>query len=284
MDKTISPAPNEVPATIIRSTKGLGALNFRDLWLFRELVYFLTWRDIKVRYKQSILGGGWAILKPFLTMIVFTIFFGQLAKISSDGIPYPIFYFSALVPWQFFDNAINVGSHSLVQNRHMITKIYFPRLILPLSSVFGGLVDFSIAFVILVIMLFVYGYPLRVEMLLLPLFLLEAIVTALAVALWFSALNVLYRDFGYITSFVTQFWMFITPVAYPASLVPEQWRLVYALNPMAGVIEGFRWALIANQQQPPLALIAVSSSVALILLITGLIYFRRMERQFADMV
>jgi lipopolysaccharide transport system permease protein len=273
-----------VPATIIRASSGWSFLDFRDLWQFRELIYFLTWRDLKVRYKQTMLGALWAILRPFMTMVVFSIFFGELAGVKSDGIPYPLFAYTALLPWELFSHAINVGSHSLVQNRHMITKIYFPRIILPTATVLGGLVDFAIAFVILVGMMFYYGYPLRVEMLTLPLFLILAIVASLGVTLWFSALNVLYRDIGYITPFIAQFWLFITPIAYPASLVPEKWRWLYALNPMTGVVEGFRWALLGSDQGSPAMVLSISIPVALLMLMSGLVYFRRMERQFADMV
>jgi lipopolysaccharide transport system permease protein len=274
----------EPQITLIKPARGWSLINLRDLWLFRELIYFMTWRDLKVRYKQTFLGVGWAVLKPFLTMVVFTIFFGNLAKIQTEGYPYPIFNYTALLPWELFAVALNVASHSLVQNRQMITKIYFPRLILPLSTVIAGLVDFAIAFVILIGMLFFYKYPLRLEMLTLPLFLLLAMITSLGAGLWLSALNVLYRDFGYITPFLTQFLMFVTPIAYPASLVPEKWRLLYALNPMTGVVEGFRWAILGSTQSSPLTLLAVSIPVAILLLVSGMIYFRRMERLFADMV
>jgi lipopolysaccharide transport system permease protein len=275
---------SESQITLIKPARGWSLINLRDLWQFRELIYFMTWRDLKVRYKQTFLGVGWAILKPFLTMVVFTIFFGNLAKIQTEGFPYPIFNFTALLPWELFSVALNVASHSLVQNRQMITKIYFPRIILPLSTVVAGLVDFAVAFVILILMLFYYHYPLRVEVLTLPLFLLLAMITSLGVGLWLSALNVLYRDFGYITPFLTQFLMFITPIAYPASLVPEKWRLFYALNPMTGVVEGFRWAMLGSTQSSPFSLLAISTPVAILLLISGMIYFRRMERLFADMV
>jgi len=274
----------EIPATLIRPSKGWAALNLRDLWLYRELIYFMTWRDLKVRYKQTLLGASWAVLKPFMMMIVFTIFFGNLAKVPSDGVPYPIFAYTALLPWELFANALSVTSRSLVQNRHMITKVYFPRIILPLSSVFAGLVDFAIAFVILIGLMIYYGFKPSPAVWTLPLFLLMGLITALGVGLWLSALNVLYRDVGYITPFLTQFWLFITPVAYPASLVTGVWKYLYALNPMAGVVEGFRWAVLGTEQGAPGPMLIVSAAVSILLLVTGIIYFRRMERLFADMV
>lgn len=270
--------------TMIRPAKGWRSLNLRDLWSYRELIYFMTWRDIQVRYKQTLLGAAWAVLRPFMTMVVFSIFFGQLAKVPSDGIPYPIFTFAALLPWQLFTNALNFASRSLVQNANMITKVYFPRMILPLSSVLAGLVDFGVAFLILIGMMIFYGVAIPAAVWALPLFLLLAILTALGVGLWLSALNVLYRDIGYIMPFLTEFWLFVTPVAYPASLVPEQWKLLYALNPMTGVVEGFRWALLGSENSAPSPMLAISASIAVVVLISGLFFFRRMERQFADMV
>ncbi|KUK46268.1 MAG: ABC-2 type transporter, partial [Anaerolinea thermophila] len=244
----------------------------------------LTWRDLKVRYKQTLLGASWAILKPFLTMVVFSIFFGDLANVPSDGVPYPIFSFAALVPWELFSNAISVAGRSLVQNRHMITKIYFPRVILPLSATLAGVVDFLIAFVILIGMMYYYKIPLTIYALAIPLFLLLALITSIGIGLWLSALNVQYRDIGYVTPFLTQFWLFITPIAYGASMVPEKWQFLYSLNPMTGVVEGFRWALLRTSQGAPGAQLAVSFCVAILLLLTGYLYFRRMERTFADMV
>jgi len=282
--ETKSIVKNEIPVTILRPATGWGALNFRDLWLYRELIYFLTWRDLKVRYKQTLLGASWAILKPFLTMVVFSIFFGDLANVPSDGMPYPIFSFAALVPWELFSNAISVAGRSLVQNRHMITKIYFPRVILPLSAVLAGVVDFLIAFVILIGMLFYYRIPLTIYALTIPLFLLLALITSIGIGLWLSALNVQYRDIGYVTPFLTQFWLFITPIAYGASMVPEKWQFLYSLNPMTGVVEGFRWALLGTTQGAPGTQLAISFGVAILLLLTGFLYFRRMERTFADMV
>jgi len=270
--------------TVIRPKKALSLLDLKEMWLFRELVYFLTWRDLKVRYKQTVLGVMWAVLNPFLTMVVFSIFFGNLAKVPSDGVPYPIFAYTALLPWGLFSNALSVASRSLVNNRHMITKVYFPRVILPLSSVLAGLVDFLIASVILVGMMLYYGYtPTANAWMVIP-FLILTLVTSIGTGLWLSAANVLYRDVNYITPFLTQFWMFITPIAYGASLLPEKWQLIYALNPMAGVVEGFRWALLGTEQGAPGPRLIVSTGVALFVLVSGMIYFRRMERQFADMV
>lgn len=270
--------------TMLRPASGWSLIDLRDLWHFRELIYFLTWRDLKVRYKQTLLGASWAVLRPFLTMVVFSIFFGKLAGVPSDGVPYPIFSFTALLPWELFAASLTVAAHSLVQNRHMITKIYFPRLILPLSAILAGVVDFLIAFVVLVGMMMYYRFTPTVNAWTLPLFLLLALVTALGVGLWLSALNVLYRDINYVTPFLTQFWLFITPIAYPASLVPGQWKILYALNPMAGVVEGFRWALLGIHNPNLGTLVGTSVVVSLLLLVSGLLYFRRMERIFADMV
>jgi len=269
---------------IIRPPSGWSALDLNDLWVYRELIFFMTWRDLKVRYKQTLLGASWAVLKPFLSMVVFTIFFGGLAKVPSEGFPYPIFSFAALLPWELFSNALSISSRSLVQNRHMITKIYFPRIILPLSSTLSGVVDFLIAFIILLAMMAFYKISPTLNMLALPLFLLLAIIAALGVGLWLSALNVLYRDIGYITPFLTQFWLFITPIVYPTSMIPEQWRLLYALNPMTGVVEGFRWAILGTQQGAPGMTLYISVAVSIALLISGMVYFKRMERHFSDLV
>ena len=243
----------------------------------------MTWRDLKVRYKQTLLGASWAVLQPFLTMVVFSIFFGNLAKVPSDGVPYPIFSYTALIPWTLFSKALQDASRSLVANSHMITKIYFPRMILPLASVLAGVVDFLIAFIVLIAMMIFYGIAPTANIWTLPLFLILALITAIGVGLWLSALNVLYRDINYVLPFLTQFWMFLTPIAYPSSMVPEQFQVLYALNPMTGVVEGFRWALLGSGQAPGIMTL-VSSLVAVILLVSGLFYFRRMERQFADMV
>jgi len=275
---------SETRTIIIRPSRGWSAINLRDLWIYRELIYFMTWRDLKVRYKQTLLGVAWAVIKPFMTMVVFTIFFGNLAKMSSDGLPYAVFTLTALLPWELFTAALNQASQSLVKSSNMITKVYFPRIILPLSSILAGLVDFLIAFVILLLMMWYYHITPTAAVWTLPLYLLLALVTALGVGLWLAALNVLYRDINYITPFLTQFWLFITPIVYPVSNIPEQWRMLYAINPMTGVVEGFRWALLGSQASAPTGMLAVSSGVAILLLVSGLFYFRRTERRFADMV
>jgi lipopolysaccharide transport system permease protein len=259
------------------------SIELRELWQYRELLYFLTWRDIKVRYKQTALGAAWAILQPVFMMVVFSLFFGKLARIPSDGIPYPVFTFCALLPWQMFAHALTESSNSLVGNQNLITKVYFPRLVVPISAVLGGLVDFLIAFVILLAMMLYYGIVPGWQVITLPGFVLLAILSALGVGLWLSALNVQYRDVRYTINFLIQIWLFATPVAYPSSIVPEKWRALYGLNPMAGVVEGFRWALL-GKAQPPGALLWVSVAVVLLILIGGLYYFRRMEQQFADVV
>jgi lipopolysaccharide transport system permease protein len=273
----------EEPVTIIQPSRGWSALNLRELWKYRELLYFLTWRDIKVRYKQTVLGAAWAILQPLLTMVVFSIFFGSLAKVPSDGVPYPIFAYVALLPWQLFAHSLQGAGNSLVGNQNLITKVYFPRLVIPISAVLSGLVDFAIAFVVLFGMMFYYGIPLRWAMLTLPLFILLALATSLAAGLWLSALNVKYRDVGYTIPFLTQFWLFLTPVAYPSSMIPAAIRPFYGLNPMAGVVEGFRWALLGTTGGMG-PLMVVSVMVVLVLLVGGFYYFRRFERTFADIV
>ena len=271
-----------LPTFSIDPPSGWTSIGFRELWQYRELLYFLTLRDVKVRYKQTALGAAWAIIQPLFMMLVFSLFFGKLAKVPSDGIPYPIFTFCALLPWQLFAHALTESSNSLVANERLITKVYFPRLIVPLSAVLGGLVDFAVAFVILLAMMFYYRIIPTWAIVTLPAFILLAVLTALAVGLWLSALNVKYRDVRYTISFLIQFWMFATPVAYPSSIVPERWRALYGLNPMAGVVEGFRWALLGKQ--PPGALLAVSVAVVIAILFGGLYYFRRMEQEFADVV
>ena len=274
------------PTTIyIKPTTGLAALNLRDLWTYRELVYFMVWRDVRVRYKQTMLGAAWAIIQPVLTMLVFTFIFGRVAKLPTDSnIPYPIFSYVALLPWGLFVTALNQASRSLTSNNNMITKIYFPRLVLPLASVLSGLVDFVIAFVILIGMMIYYGIiPSLNALWALPLFLLLAIITALGVALWLAALNVQYRDVNYALPFMTQFWLFLTPVAYSAALISEKWQLVYSLNPMAGVVNGFRWALLGTDTGPGPEM-AISVVISLLILIGGLFYFRNMEKTFADTI
>lgn len=273
----------DIPTIRIAPSKGWVSLKLLDLWEYRELLYFLTWRDIKVRYKQTFLGAAWAIIQPIFTMIVFSLFFGKLAGIPSDGVPYPIFSFSALVPWSFFAYGLSQSSNSLVDSANLITKVYFPRLIVPLSSVISGVVDFLIAFGVLIIMMLFYKILPTINMLWLPFLLLLALVTALGVGMWLSALNVQYRDVRYVIPFITQFWMFATPIAYPSSLLSEPWRTIYGINPMAGVVEGFRWALLGTQTAPG-PIILVSSFVALGILISGVYYFKRMEKTFADIV
>jgi lipopolysaccharide transport system permease protein len=259
------------------------SLKLRELFEYRELLYFLVWRDIKVRYKQTALGASWAVIQPFFTMVVFSLFFGRLAKVPSDGVPYPIFSFAALVPWTFFATSLINSSNSLVGSANLIKKVYFPRLAIPIATVLSGLVDFAIAFVMLIGMMLWYGIPLTVHTLWLPLFLLLAVATSLGVGLWLSAMNVEYRDVKYVVPFLTQFWMLATPVAYPSSLLSGKWRAVYALNPMVGVVEGFRWSLLGTKVNlGPIVL--VSSVTAAVILISGAFYFRRMERTFADVV
>ena len=270
-------------AFVIRPTSGWVPLNLGAIWEYRELLYFLIWRDIKVRYKQTVLGVAWAVIQPVLMMVVFSIFFGLLAKVPSDGLPYPIFAFSALLPWQLFAHALTESSNSLVANQRLITKVYFPRLVIPLSAVLSGLVDFVFAFSVLLGMMFFYGIVPSSALWSLPLFILLAVTTALAVGLWLSALNVQYRDVRYTIPFITQFWFFLSPVVYPSSLVPEPWRFVYGLNPMAGVVEGFRWALLGKAEGLG-PMFAVSVAMVLFLLAGGLYYFRCMEKTFADVV
>jgi lipopolysaccharide transport system permease protein len=267
----------------IQPSRGWVCLRLKDLWQYRELLYFLVWRDVKVRYKQTALGAAWAILQPVLTMLVFSVFFGRLAKVPSDGVPYPVFAFAALLPWQLFAYSLSESANSLVASQNLIKKVYFPRLAIPIASVLAGLVDFGVAFLILLGLMVYYRIPLTPAIAMLPVFVLLAIVTALAVGLWLSALNVQFRDVRYTIPFLTQFWLFATPVAYPVSLVPEKWRVLYGLNPMAGVVQGFRWALFGNSIGPG-TIVAVSAVAVAGLLVGGLAYFRRMERTFADNV
>src|SRR5215510_5647350 len=268
---------------ILRPTSGWQSLGLRELWEYRELFFFLTWRDVIVRYKQTMLGIAWAIIQPLMAMIVFNIFFGQLAKMPSDGIPYPIFSYAALVPWMFFANGLTQSSNSLVGNANLIKKVFFPRLVAPVSAVFSGLVDFVIAFLVLVAMMFYYGRIPTLNVFWLPLLVLLALTTSLGVGLWFSALNCHFRDVRYAVPFITQIWMFATPIAYPTSLLSESWRTLYGINPMGGVVEGFRWALLGTGSAPGL-MIAVSSIVAIRVLIGGALYFRKIEKTFADVV
>ncbi len=274
----------QMPTVTIRPSKGWVPLNLKDLWAYRELAYFLTWRNIKVRYKQSVLGVLWAIINPFFSMVVFSIVFGQLAGLSSDGVPYPIFSYAATLPWALFAASLNVVAHSMVSSGGMISKIYFPRIIVPISSVLSNLVDFGIGFVIMIGLMLFYKVPLTVNMLWLPLFLLLALVTAMGVGLWFSALMVRYRDVGYITGFLATVWQWASPVVYSTTLIPDQWRLIYSLNPMAGVIMGFRYSLLGIPLPISVLSMLLSAGIAVIIFISGLFYFRRMEKQFADMI
>jgi lipopolysaccharide transport system permease protein len=278
-----SAASPEVPVTIIVPSRGWVSLNLRDLWQYRELLYFLTWRDIKVRYKQTVLGAAWAIIQPFFTMVVFSLFFGKLASVPSDGIPYPVFSYAALVPWTFFANGLSQSSSSLVASANLIRKVYFPRLVVPISAVMSGAVDFILAFAVLLGMMLYYGIVPTAAVVWLPLLLLLALVTSLGVGLWLTALNVQFRDVRYTVPFLVQAWMFATPIAYPSSLLDEPWRTLYGINPMAGVVEGFRWALLGTETAPG-GIILISALVALGLLVGGAYYFRRMEKTFADVV
>jgi lipopolysaccharide transport system permease protein len=284
LDVGIPHSPSDLEGYVqIEPATGWVSLRLRELWHYRELVYFLTWRDIKVRYKQTALGAAWAIIQPFFTMVVFSLFFGRLAKIPSDGVPYPIFAYVALVPWTFFANSLAQSADSLVGSANLIKKVFFPRLAIPISSVLSGVVDFCLAFAVLVAMMIFYGMVPTANVLWLVPLLLLALVTSLGVGLWLSALNVQYRDVRYVVPFIVQFWLFATPVAYPSSLLEQPWRTLYGINPMAGVVEGFRWALLGTVD-PPGPMIAVSAAAALIVLIGGAYYFRRMETTFADRV
>ncbi|MBB3086879.1 ABC transporter permease [Geodermatophilus sabuli] len=277
---TTSPA---LPVTVIRARRTKGLVDWSELWAYRDLVYFLTWRDIKVRYKQTALGAAWAVLQPFLTMVVFSIFFGRLAGIDSGNVPYPVFAYTALVPWTFFANAVTQASNSLVQQESILTKVYFPRVIVPSAAVLAGLVDITVAFSVLVAMMLAFGIVPTVAVMTLPLLVAFAAMTAFAVGLWLSALNVRYRDVRYTLPFIVQVWLFASPVAYPSSLVPEALRPLYGINPMVGVIDGFRWALLGDVEAPGWSFL-VSVGVVIALLVGGLAYFRRMERSFADAV
>ncbi len=275
--------PSDAPVIVVKPSKGWISLRLDELWQYRELLYFLTWRDIKVRYKQTVLGAAWAIIQPFFTMVVFSLFFGKLAKVPSDGIPYPIFAYAALVPWTFFANGLSQSSNSLVDNANMLKKVYFPRLVVPLSSVISGVVDFILAFTVLLGMMLFYGIYPTINVIWLPFLLLLTLATSLGVGLWLSAMNVQFRDVRYTMPFLTQFWLFATPIAYPSSLLSEPWRTLYGINPMVGVVEGFRWALLGTDTAPG-PIILVSSLVALALLVSGCFFFRRMEKTFADVV
>ena len=268
----------------IRPSRGWLLPNWRELRDYRELLYFLAWRDIKVRYKQTIMGVSWAIIQPFMTMVVFSIFFGELADMPSDDIPYPIFSYAALVPWTYFSTRLTDGSNSLVSNSNLIQKVYFPRLVIPIAGVLSGIVDFVLAFIVLLFMMLFFGIVPTANVIFLPLFLLLALVTVLGVSLWLSAMNVQFRDVKYVIPFLAQFWLFATPIAYSSSIIENEFlRTIYGINPMVGVVEGFRWALLGVDTQPG-PMIFVSALVAIVLCVSGLMYFRRMEKTFADVI
>jgi len=273
----------DLSVVFIKPSRGWVLPQIRDVWVYRGLLYFLVWRDLKVRYKQTVLGILWAIIQPFFLMVIFSVFFGRLARIPSEGIPYPIFAYAALLPWTYFAQSLNACNNSLVGNSHLITKVYFPRLIIPISSVLSGLVNFGISFSILLAMMLYYQITPTLAALLLPFLTIMAMATALGAGLWLSALNVQYRDIRYAISFLIQFWFFATPVVYPSNLVPNKWRLIYALNPMVGIVEGFRRALLGKGQIiGPMFILSII--IIVLLLVTGILYFRRMEKGFADVV
>lgn len=294
--ETILPSKNSLPPTeppadfptlVIKATRGLSALHLKAVWEYRELLYFLVWRDVKVRYKQTALGILWIVLQPVVSMVVFSFLFGGLLKVPSGGVPYPIFAYAALLPWNYFASSLNRSSTSLVGSANLITKVYFPRLVIPISGVLSGLVDFGVAFVILGALMGFYRIAPTPAVIFLPGFLLLAMITALGFGLWLSALNVRFRDINYLVPFLVQIWMYVTPVIYGSTLIPERFRFLLALNPMTGVVEGFRWALLGNNladAHPPTFLFPVSITIALIVLVTGAIFFRSTERTFADII
>lgn len=275
------------PITYLKPAKGLAALNLRDLWEYRELIYFLTWRDLKVRYKQTLLGFTWVILQPVINMVVFTILFGELLSVPTNGIPYPIFSFAALLPWTYFAGSLTRSSTTLVGSANLISKVYFPRMVIPISGVLSGFVDFAIAFVILIIMMLIYRIIPTWNLLLLPLFLILAMLTALGFGLWLSALNVRFRDINHLVPFIIEIWKYATPVIYGATLIPEQFRFLLGLNPLTGVVEGFRWAILGEryaQAFNPGPLFLISIAISMVVLISGTIFFRNTERTFADII
>ena len=272
----------KVPVTIIRPLRGWLPIDLKELWEYRELVYTFAMRDIKVRYKQTALGAAWAIIQPFMMMVVFTVFFGKLAKIPSEGIPYPLFSYAALLPWTLFSEGITRSTNSMITNASIMTKVYFPRLVMPISGILSPLIDFIIAFFILILMMLYYGFAPTINIIWLPIFILLALMTSLGVGLWLSAFNVQYRDFQYTLPFLIQLWLFASPVTYPSTLLPESYRWLYGMNPMAGVIEGFRWALLGTS--PPSSMVAFSFAIVMLLLISGAYYFKRMEKTYADVV
>ena len=285
VDAALSAAalPLQEPFYRISPPQGLLDLNIREVWNYKGLLYFLVWRDIKIRYKQTAIGAAWAIIQPLMTMLIFSLFFGKLARMPSEGLPYPIFYYAALLPWTYFSGALQNATNTIVENQRVVTKVYFPRLVLPLSAVLSGLLDLGISFTIFVVLMLYYRIHFAWTILLLPGFLLLAVATALGVGLWLSALNAIYRDIRYVMPFLVQLWLFGSPVAYPSSLVPERWRWLYGLNPMTGVIEGFRWAL-TGQGKPPGGLLLASIGIVAAIFCAGLVYFQRMETTIADVV
>lgn len=268
---------------VLEPPRGWWSLRLADLWMFRELLFFLVWRDIKVRYKQTLLGASWAILQPLFSMVIFSVIFGKFANLPSDGIPYPIFSYTALLPWQLFSRALTDASSSLVSDQQFITKIYFPRLFLPAASILSGIIDFFVAFSILFVMMAYYKIPLTLNILIVPLLILYTVIVCMAVAMWLSSINVKYRDVKYALPFLVQVWLYATPVAYSISLVPKEWQILYGLNPMVGVVEGFRWALLGSQANIGL-LLGVSVLIVIPLFIGGIIYFQRMELTFSDII
>jgi lipopolysaccharide transport system permease protein len=282
---TLNAGAEKIPRllTVIEPRRGWSGLGLPELWAHRQLLLFFVWRDLKVRYKQTALGAAWAVLQPFLTMVIFSVFFGRLAKVPSDNIPYPLFSYAALVPWTFFANGLTQGAQRVVTSANLVRRVYFPRLVLPISSVMAGIVDMGIAFVMLLAMMVFYRTTPTVNVIFLPLLALLAVVSCLGAVFWLSAMNVQFRDVRYAVPFLVQIWMFATPVAYPSSMLHDPWLTLFAINPMVGVVEGFRWALLGTDTAPG-PVIAVSTLAAVALLVSGAFYFRRMERSFADVV
>ncbi len=271
------------PVVVIEPSQGWISVNLAELLQYRELVFFLAWRDVKVRYKQTVLGAMWAVLQPVITMVIFSIFLGRLAKVPSDGVPYPIFAFTALVPWTLFATGLTQASNSLVNGANLLRKVYFPRLVMPIASVLVGVVDFVLAFVVLVAMMLAYGFVPSRALVVIPGLLLLTIMTSLGAGLWLAAFNVRFRDVRYVIPFLVEIWLLATPIAYPSSLLSDSWRQVYAINPMVGVVEGFRWALLGTDTAPG-AMVLVSTVASALLLVSGVFVFRRMERNLADVV
>ncbi|HKR54719.1 MAG TPA: ABC transporter permease [Gemmatimonadales bacterium] len=281
---TAAPLLSPLATTVIEPGRGWVPLKLRELWEYREVLYYLIWRDIKVKYRQTLIGAAWAIVQPLMTMVVFSVFLGRLAKVPSDGAPYPLFTFAALVPWSFFANGVTQSASSLVASGNLITKVYFPRLLVPMARVLSGLPDIGFSFLVLVGLVAIYGhFQLSLSLLWLPVMAVLALLTAFGIGLWLSALNVQYRDIQHAVPFLVQIWLFATPIAYPSSLLAEPWRTIYGLNPMVGVVEGFRWGLLGSGRPPGMPLV-VSVAAALVLVVSGAFFFRRVERTFADVI